>query len=280
MSAEEEIIQELVDQIGHDNEDIWTNAEKQLIAIGPPAVPFLVKLYEEQQIDSEKAYYLSYVMAGIGDPSAIEPMLRAYDWLDLFQPKILHKISLFRPADVFNTAVRLLENDSISDDIRFYCALVLGKIDDEYAYQWLTQNLDHPNQTIRHGSISALGEILEHNSAASPAEVIELLLRLSHDPDNEVRWRTINSIYSILQNHAVPDELKTQLAQQLLEKLADPEAMVRKFALGALAAGHFQEAESALNVQIKKENDPQVLRSIQKALENLNQNRKIGDEEP
>ncbi len=279
MSEEETIIQELVDQLGDDDGDIWTDAEQQLVAIGPPAVPFLVRLYDEQQIDSEKAYYLSFVMAEIGDPSAIEPMLKAYDWLDAFQPKILHKISLFRPADVFNTAVRLLEDESISDDVRFYCALVLGKIDDEYAYQWLKQNLNHPNQAVRHGSISALGEILEHNSAASPAEIIEHLLRLAHDPDNEVRWRAINSIYSILQNHAVPGELKTPLAEQLLEKLSDPEAMVRKFALGALAAGHFQEAESALNVQVKKENDPQVLRSIQRALENLNQNRKTGNEE-
>jgi HEAT repeat protein len=219
---------------------------------GAKAVPVLLETVSATRTeDSDVREIALRALARIGDPGAVEPLIRALATADAWLAPRIADILTRHGKPVIGPLLVVL-NDSAPQPARAWAANVLGEVGAQRAFPALVRALSDPDDEVRAKSVTALGRLGDRRAIGY------LLEHLLTDPAPFVRLR----IAAALGQFGGPEVI-----DRLVRALGDPAWWVRLRSVEALE--HIGPVAEAPLVVALDDTDPEVRARAAVALERL-----------
>lgn len=244
-------IHKLIQDLKEDKQ-IRDQAREAIIKVGRPAIPFLTEMLKNND-DFSLCWEAVNIMGYIGDKEATPILLGQAIKADNnhVRWRSIWALSQIKDEKIVQELLKALEDEK--ERFRWNAAVALSNMDCKEATPVLREGLKSHSDWIRWEAVNALGRIYDE-------ETVMELIPLLKDPDKRVKQETILSLGNIGDKKAT---------EALLEMLVDNDSDIRWRAAMALGMIGDKNAFKILEKQLKIENDTNVKKNIEEALQNI-----------
>jgi len=222
--------------------DTETDIERELIALGPKAVPRLAEALADSGEIVGVRTSLPWILGEIGGPDALEALVAALkDKNPIVRGEAAKGLGWMCNPKAVPPLLDTLENDD-SARARAVAAWSLGRIGDRRAAEPVVAALGDAAKEVRRSAARALGDLGDRRAVEPVAAALG-------DAVKEVRWWAAHALGALGDPRAVP---------ALVAALKDTEADVRREAVNALGEIGDPRAVPALVESLEKDSEELV----------------------
>ena len=233
----------LISQLGSNNYDIASYAEKKILEKGPDEIPSLIYELENNENKKIKAA-CARILGKTGDKLALSSLLKAIEESDeTVRHEIICAIGNFKDKSSIDSLTEVMMTDS-NPELRAKAAYFLGEIGDKNALWPLIEAVNDEDERVREWVAFSLGK-LEDGIATG-----KLIILMEDDPSDKVRS---NAAWALGSTGSI------DRVEPLIKALKDdPAPSVRANAAYSLGTTGDVWAVEPLIKALKTDKDPQV----------------------